>query len=270
MRSVKRRGKHEMVDEIIISNQRGGDDIIRFIGVMSIIILVLTSCSEVDSNISDCETKLTLAQESVKALESEKIRLNDEVKKLKESNAYLKELNEELLASINKHPEYYGGLLYYAIGESEYVRFLSKRVELLALPYEGAPKIGIIEDNTLVTVYDKVSVQNDIEKGAFWYYVSIPVYDTPMDYKGWIRAIDTIDYNEETRDILQSDVYIRKGSRVIESFNFPNIEDDVGYIVDYELRGRLEDRKNGYVRLDCPGGMSCWVKEEDIIYPKLP
>lgn len=196
-------------------------------------------------------------------------RLIDEIEDLEEENASLIEVNERQKNQIAKDDNkvYFGGLLYEQRLDNESVRFVPERTELLALPHEGAPDISIIQENTLVTVYDKVSVQNDLEKGALWYYVQVPVYDTPMDYKGWIRVDVTLDYNEKTRDLLQSDVYILGGSRVVESFDFPDMETNQGYILEHEMRGRLEERKDGYIRLSCPGGMSCWVKEDDIRYP---
>jgi hypothetical protein len=53
-------------------------------------------------------------------------------------------------------------------------------------------KFRSILENTVVDVLDTADVKNVI-----WLYVSIPVYDTPINYKGWIKETDTVRYSKE-------------------------------------------------------------------------
>ncbi len=40
-------------------------------------------------------------------------------------------------------------------------------------------------------------------------------------------------------------------------------------ILNFDQRGRLEERKSGYVRMSCPGGWGFWVAEDQVMYPSI-
>jgi hypothetical protein len=68
-------------------------------------------------------------------------------------------------------------------------RLIEEQCDLLALPVDNSFILRTIEDNTVVTVLDTAVVDDLI-----WFYVSIPVFDTPNNYKGWIRKTDSVPY----------------------------------------------------------------------------
>jgi hypothetical protein len=46
---------------------------------------------------------------------------------------------------------------------------------------------------------------------VIWLYISIPVYDAPMNYKGWIKESDTVLYTKDKINSVQGDVKVKKG-----------------------------------------------------------
>lgn len=250
----------------------------RLVGLIIIVLVIMTGCTQEKDTILKYESELKIVKERIKTLEEKKESLVNKHLALIKKNELLNkkyeevsEANRNLKAKLIEEEKINISFSYSGLPKNEEVRIVPKETDLLVSPYNGAWKLNKIWKNTLITVHDKVSVSSDIEKNSMWYFVSIPVYDTPMNYKGWIRVEDTIDYNEETKMILQGDVNIPKGSKIIKSFDLPNKEDEIKYqTTEYEMRGRIEDRKNGFVLIACPGGLSYWVKEEDIEYPSFP
>ncbi len=174
----------------------------------------------------------------------------------------------DIQESINDEDFYTGGWDYLELQDDEKIRFIKEATEIFALPYLESKETvrSPIWENTIVTVYDKISLSN-----VEWYYVSIPVYDAPMDMKGWVLAEKTYDYSEETRDLLQSDVYIEIGTLVYEGDEFPEAWKEEELIeTTYEQRGRIEERRDGFIKLLCTGGSTLWVREEELIYPEFP
>ena len=141
--------------------------------------------------------------------------------------------------------------------------FVEKKCDLLALPIENTIILNFIDENTVVNVLDTVEVNNVI-----WLYVSIPVYDTPSNYKGWIKETDSILYTKEIMNKVQSDVKVMEGEDVYETSNFEDIKIVTPYKANKE-RGRIVEKKDGYVRINCPGGKTILVKDTSIIYPDV-
>lgn len=145
-------------------------------------------------------------------------------------------------------------------------RFIQKESRILLLPVDGSPEVqNIIRPNTVVDVNDKVQV----DSGGVWLYVTIPVYDSPMNMKGWIKETDTTPYNKENQKLVQSDVNIKAGTPVYETYDFNKISSIETVKLIYDKRGRLVERENGYVLLSCPGGEVIIVKEQYIVYPEI-
>lgn len=142
-------------------------------------------------------------------------------------------------------------------------RFVEKQCEILALPTEDTFELNHIEDNTVVTVIDTVSVNNII-----WHYVLIPVYDSPCNSKGWLKESDTAPYTKDKVNKVQSDVKVKKDADVYETEDYENIRSAKPYKAKGIERGRILDKKNGYIKLGCPGGLGIWVIESSIIYPE--
>lgn len=143
-------------------------------------------------------------------------------------------------------------------------RFIEKQCSLLALPVDSSIIMRTISENTVVTVIDTAEVNSTI-----WLYISIPVYDSPSNYKGWIRESDSVPYTEEMKSKVQSDVTVKKGECVYETYDFADIKSTTPYIAEYEEHGRIIERCEGYLQLSCPGGKTIWVKDTSVIYPPI-
>jgi PBP1b-binding outer membrane lipoprotein LpoB len=144
------------------------------------------------------------------------------------------------------------------------VRFIEKENKLLALPQEDSITFNIIQKNTLAKVLDRALVNEEM-----WIYIEIPVYDTAANYKGWIKEKDTVAYTKEKVKLVQSDVTIKAGSEVYETYKFEDIKTVAPKKMTIDDRGRLEERKDGYCRIFQAGGRDIWVKESSVIYPEL-
>jgi len=146
---------------------------------------------------------------------------------------------------------------------NEKSRFVPKASQILALPIKGSYVFRPIEPNTVVTVFDAVSTgQNDL-----WLYVGIPVYDSPVNMKGWITEADTVALTRDNVKLVQSDVIVGKGTDIYEVFEFEKISTTNPVKENFDKRGRLVEKRHGWARLSCPGGSDIWVQEKDLIYP---
>jgi len=142
-------------------------------------------------------------------------------------------------------------------------RFVPKASQILALPIKGSYVLRPIEPNTVVTVFDAVRTgKNDL-----WLYVGIPVYDTPMNMKGWITEADTVALTKDNVKLVQSDLIVGKGTNIYEVFEFEKISTTNPVKETFDRRGRLVEKRNGWARLSCPGGSDIWVQEKNLTYP---
>lgn len=231
-----------------------------------LILLILTAviqCGCTDTDKSAME-RITLLEEDIEQcineieqLELKNEKAESEIKKL-ESDLYSKnnkiaKLNEEKIETL---------IINYISNESRKV-FIEEQKNLFALPDDKSQILSYIMSYSVIDVMDTVEVNNVV-----WLYVSIPVYDTPSNYKGWVRNSDTVAYTKDKISSVKSDVKVIAGSEVIESFAFPDIKEVIPDIAEDYESGRISDKRDGYVRLDCHGGRSIWVHEEDLIYPE--
>jgi len=185
--------------------------------------------------------------------------LKSENQTLKAENAQLKDKVSQLEKSINTKPLF---IDYVEINEK--VRFIEKENNILALPQSGSIIMRPVASNTLATVYEKALVDQES-----WLFVQIPVYDTPTNNRGWIKESDTIAYTKDKIKLVQSDVEIKAGSEVYETFEFNNIKTTTPIKLTMIDRGRLEEKKDGYCRISQAGGKDIWVKEISVIYPEV-
>ena len=155
----------------------------------------------------------------------------------------------------------YLGMLYV---EPEYqVRFVENELDLLFLPYDNARVQRKIMPNTLVQVNDLVIVEDEC-----WLYVTVPVYDTPMNMKGWIKESDTVPFTKDKERKVQSDVTIKAGTLIYEVRDFADISEDLAQELLSDTRGRLIEKREGYAKISAPGGREFWLEEEYIIFPR--
>jgi hypothetical protein len=143
-------------------------------------------------------------------------------------------------------------------------RFVEKQCDLLGLPINNSIRLNLIKDNTIVTILDTANVNNDI-----WFYVLMPVNDSPSNYKGWIKESDTFLYTKDKQKSVQSEVRVKKGDAVYNVEDVSYIKSNIPSKAGDEVHGRILERKDGYVKLECPGGFIVWVKEASIIYPEI-
>jgi len=108
--------------------------------------------------------------------------------------------------------------------------FVKNELHILLLPLSGSPELNIIRPNTVVDVNDKVQVPqfnaNDpsqSDSSEVWLYVTIPVYDSPINMKGWIKEADTVPCTKENQKLVQSDIIIKADTPVYETYDFDKI-----------------------------------------------
>lgn len=203
-------------------------------------ILLLCGCSN-DRN--------ALKKENV-LLKNRVVQLN---KDINDRNNKIKELQNRCINDLT--------ITYYTNTEKK--RFVEKQINLLALPANNSLFINIIPDNTVVSILDTASVNNEM-----WYYVLIPVYDSPINYKGWIKKSDTVPYTKDKISKVQSDVTVKAGDNIYETEDYSSIK-GVTSIKANEDRGRIIERRGGYLKLMCPGGRDIWINESSAIYPEV-
>ena len=143
-------------------------------------------------------------------------------------------------------------------------RFVEKQRDLFSLPSDNTIKLNSIEKNTVVTVLDTANVNNII-----WLYISIPVYNSPSNYKGWIKESDSLPYTKDKISKVQSDVKIRKGEDIYEVDEFADIKSAKPHKAQDGEHGRIGEKKDRYISLQCSGGKTIWVKEDSVIYPEI-
>lgn len=141
-------------------------------------------------------------------------------------------------------------------------RFVENEQELLFLPDVNSGVQRTIVPNTLIEVNDLVQVKNER-----WLYATVPVYDTPMNVKGWIKEADTVPFTKEKEKKVQSDVRILAGTTIYEVSDFADISVNTAQEAVNDIRGRLVEKNENFAKISAPGGMEFWVEEAKIVYP---
>lgn len=147
--------------------------------------------------------------------------------------------------------------------EDEY-RVVMEDVDLLWLPLASSPVIRPAVQYTIVHVNDAVSVDN-----RTWLNVTIPVYDTPMNLKGWVPEAKTASVTDENRKLIASGLIVKAGAMAFETDDFANVAKTVPTPLPCDQVASTEDRQQGYLKLNLPGGNIIWVKESDVTFPDM-
>lgn len=208
--------------------------------IFIVLVVFLSGCSNESQSIKSENEQL-------------KIKISQLENELRDKNSKISELQKNIIQSININ----------YIENISSKMFVENKCDLFALPIGNAPKLNNINENTVVTVLDTAEVNNII-----WLYVSIPVYDTASNYKGWLKESDSVFYTKDIMTKVQSDVKVKEGEDVYETSNF----DDIKIIAPYKANkenGRIVEKKDEYVRINCPGGKTIWVKDTSIVYPDV-
>ena len=134
--------------------------------------------------------------------------------------------------------------------------------------YPGETKLvqRTIDAYTLVRIIDSgVSGDGGSEQ---WLYVEFPVYDTPMDNHGWIKEKDTVELTKDNREKVRSRVSVKNGEDIYSVTSISEIPKATPKKA-VNISGKIEEEKNGYVRLSVAGGEEFWVEKKDIVYPEV-
>ena len=234
--------------------------------MLVLLVTALSSCSNQSTSILN---------EKILILEKQLEQYQQEISEQKDVIIELKQKLSENQAIIEGAPvrmKRAGGLCYIAFTDDEKVRFVGNKIGLRALPFEDSPNINAIQENSLIHVQDKVSNTGDYDNiETLWYYVSIPVYDSPIDYKGWVKCKETDPYDKNNKELVQSDVSIRIGAKYSGASELPNFNDDTQVqICNERIGGRITKRHGDYVYIEGIGGSIYWVHKDDIVYPDIP
>jgi hypothetical protein len=122
-----------------------------------------------------------------------------------------------------------------------------------------------IEPNTVIQVLDAAQCQEQ----QLWLYVSIPVYDTPINFKGWIPESETVKLTKDNIEQVQGDVSLNKGTPIYGVDEFSKISAAASTKITNDVRGRILKREGSFVYLMSPGGWDFWVEEKYLIYSKI-
>lgn len=194
---------------------------------------------EKDNRISVLEIENNSLNEKLSSLESDKKQLESE----------LKDINRVALLDMNY----------------EYrKRFIPKNSEIRPIPISSVKPFRVILTNSVIDVID--SVYNN---GQIWLYVSIPVYDTPLNNKGWVLESETVPLTEDAVKLVQSNVTLRKGTPIYNGEFITQKESIQPTNTSNEVSGRIERRQGSFVYIMSPGGWYFWVEEKYIVYPKV-
>ena len=199
-------------------------------------IIMLSGCTDQNQTLKDENTKL----------KAQITQLQQDLKTAKNSNNTLQNININYMDYSFKK------------------RFVEKESKILGLPYDESVVLNPIGANTVVTVIDAATVENDV-----WLYVAIPVYDSPINMKGWIRESESSEYTKGKVKSVQSDVTVKAGADVYEADDFSSINLVKPTKADGSDRGRVTEKKEGYVCISCPEGRTIWVSEKFIVYPAI-
>ncbi len=142
------------------------------------------------------------------------------------------------------------------------VRFVENELGAHLLPQEESAVLRTIPAGTVVKVNDVVGVN-----GQLWLHVTIPVYDGPMNVKGWVQQKETVPYTRDKVSQVRCELTVAAGSPFFEGFDFSRISPANMEVASHLERGMLGERRNGYTRLVTPGGRDIWVEDKYVIYP---
>lgn len=133
---------------------------------------------------------------------------------------------------------------------------------LLLLPLADSPSINRIAPNTVVHVNDAVTAT-----GQVWLNVTIPVYDSPTNMKGRVLEAGTETVTDENRKLITNGLLIKAGTSCYETENFEDIAQMSPVHLQFDQVASIAERRQGYLKLNVPGGNTLWVRENDITYP---
>lgn len=155
------------------------------------------------------------------------------------------------------------GILYYSYNDKK--RFVQEETGIRSLPISWLQPIRSIPSNSVIEVIDSGMYKDDL----LWLYVSVPVYDTPVNNKGWVPESKTLPLTTDHIKLVQSDVTLKAETPIYHVEQFNDIASSKPVLTSHELKGRIEKRQGFFIYMMSPGGSNYWVEEKYIIYPTI-
>jgi hypothetical protein len=189
--------------------------------------------------------------------------LQQENKKLQATIEVLKQENVQLLIKLEEYKSQSSQPLSMLFLEKQHnQRYIPKELPLLLFPQEGSSVLNLVQAHSVVTVNDFVDVYGEI-----WLHVTIPVFDSPMNMKGWIKEEDTELYTAEKKDDVMSPIHVPVDTPIYNvdlSGAITKVENET---TQFEKYCFISDDQGEYVALGCAGGESIIVEKSEIRYP---
>lgn len=220
-----------------------------------LIFLILTGCSakDIEKELVKNNTYYELEIDDLKNLQEETKNLKKEIKELKEQINKLEnnKLDPKSLTYINYNYK---------------SRLVKAEQKFYIYPGENSPLVGnVIKAGTYLEVLDAGILEDD--KREVWLYVKIPVYDTPMDCKGWIKEEYTVLYNNESKEEVVNGILILKGVHIYAEYE--DIKENNFNILDTDKIGMINNVIDDYANVAVAGGETFWIRKSDITYPDI-
>ncbi|WP_456279118.1 hypothetical protein [Bacillus sp. AK128] len=191
-------------------------------------------------------------------------QLREERDQLRSKINLLEKENKQLRKEASQVPSNQDMLTFTYLDIKESHRFIPKEVPLLILPNKESQQLNQIQPNTVVEVHDFVDVNGEV-----WLHVTIPVFDTPINMKGWIKEIDTQLYTTEIQDLVSQPIFLKKGTPVYQFGLFNELQAVEPVEIDMDQNCFVSDRQDDFLALGCAGGTSYIVSKEFVVFPEV-
>ncbi|WP_246941640.1 hypothetical protein [Bacillus pinisoli] len=195
--------------------------------------------------------------EDLELLQNERNQLERRVQVLEQEVAELSK-NTQKLANLN------GTLTLSYLEKRETYRFIPDEIVLQLIPHNDSIAINKVNKGTVVEVFDYVDVNGEI-----WLYAGIPVFDNPVNMKGWIKESDTQLYSLEKQAMVIQPVVIKKGTSVYKVEISNQSEAVEPFLLEDEQICFVSDRQGEHVALGCADDSSYIVHKHEIVYPDV-
>ncbi|MFZ3588807.1 hypothetical protein ACOI1C_05885 [Bacillus sp. DJP31] len=176
----------------------------------------------------------------------------------------LSEENQQLRQEVSLVTKVVEPLSFNYLEPLEKRRFVLKELPLLILPQVDSQSLNTISPNTVVEIQDFVEVNGEV-----WLHVTIPVFDSPTNMKGWIKEEDSELYTLEKQEFVKSPVMVKEGTNVYKVDLVTELSTVEAEKNEANQTCFISDEQDEYLALGCAGGTSFIVKKSDVVYPTL-
>jgi len=146
--------------------------------------------------------------------------------------------------------------------------FATSDLTVWALPREGFMPLNKIPRGCVFSVLEAANPRGPGDENPMWFYVQVPwAGDSPVNTRGWVPFQEAQPYTSDLLSRVRCPVTIEPTTSVYEVDNFADISSTSGFKVTSPLTGIIREVKDGYAMVTVGGGLSVWVKTEDLILP---